>query len=451
MNSIEIFDAIEAIAAVSGKKDKEALIAKYGQDHEFMWVVRAALDPFVTYGMQKVPVRTLFDSENDAAWPRAKVLLGALASRQLTGNGAQEQTRQTLDALDAKSAELLTRIIKKDLRAGFGASTVNKCFKGAIATFPYMRCSLPKDTDFSKWDWERGVISQEKADGMFVNINVESTGVTLTSRQGTPIPQDCIQELAKEMFDLLPMNWQAHGELLVLDPGGKVCPREIGNGILNSVAQGGAVPEGHTVICHVWDGIPLSEVKSKNKFKTPYIKRFMGLAKSADHWRGTLVSPIETRVVNSLEEGLAHYRELLAKGKEGTILKKKDAIWKDGTSKEQIKLKLEVDVELKVVGFEDGKGKNEATFGSIICQSSDDALVVSVSGFTDAERQRIHDNRESTLGNIMTVRANSIMFSSTEGKPHSLFLPRFVEWRGDKTEADSLQRIKDQFESAIAA
>jgi hypothetical protein len=30
-----------------------------------------------------------------------------------------------------------------------------------------------------------------------------------------------------------------------------------------------------------------------------------------------------------------------------------------------------------------------------------------------------------------------------------LFLPRFVEFRKDKTEADSLERVQDQFDSAM--
>ena len=50
-----------------------------------------------------------------------------------------------MTALSKESAELFWRIITKDLRAGFEASTTNKAIKGLIPTFPYMRCSLPND------------------------------------------------------------------------------------------------------------------------------------------------------------------------------------------------------------------------------------------------------------------------------------------------------------------
>jgi hypothetical protein len=42
-----------------------------------------------------------------------------------------------------------------------------------------------------------------------------------------------------------------------------------------------------------------------------------------------------------------------------------------------------------------------------------------------------------------------IMEPSRGGKKWSLFLPRVAEFRKDKTEADSLDKIKEQFEAAI--
>jgi DNA ligase-1 len=45
---------------------------------------------------------------------------------------------------------------------------------------------------------------------------------------------------------------------------------------------------------------------------------------------------------------MIHYRELLLAGKEGSVIGNGDGIWKDGTSKDKIKLKLEVPVDLIV-------------------------------------------------------------------------------------------------------
>lgn len=454
MNSDQIFQIIEQIAAEPSKNGKIALIAQHKDDADFSAVLKAAYDPMITYGMASVPE---VDSNGEATFTFVEVLglyhivklLDDMASRSLTGNAAKAMVENFLNVLSSESGELLKRIIKKDLRAGINESSINKAIKGLIPEFPYMRCCLPKDAKLEKFSWEDGVFSQEKADGMFVNINHEGSGlIRITSRNGTEIPLYHIGQLASAVERVLAPDTQTHGEALVFRNG--VClPREESNGIMNSVAQGGALSDGDEVRVLVWDQIPLGAVEPKGKVQRPYRERFTVLAKQV---RAAAVSPISvipTRLVRSLPEAYAHYGELLALGKEGTIIKHGGAIWRDGTSKEQVKLKLEVNVELRVKAFLPGNGKNEATFGSILCESDCGQLEVGVSGFKDSDRLSLWGKRDELIGSIMTVAANGLMHPKKEGKLHSLFLPRFVEFRHDKHEADDLQRIIDQFDAAI--
>jgi DNA ligase-1 len=201
----------------------------------------------------------------------------------------------------------------------------------------------------------------------------------------------------------------------------------------------------------IWDAIPLSSVVTKGKYEIAYIKRLTAINRALKNSAGQYVQLIPTRIVHSLKDAYAHYRELLLKGKEGTIIKHPHAIWKDGTSKEQVKLKLEFEVELEVTGFEAGNGKNAELFGALVCKSACDGLQVNVSGFTDAKRREIHENREDWTGAIVTVRANSILRPSESNPLHSLFLPRFVERRLDKSVADDLTRIEAQQQAAMEA
>ncbi|WP_297478444.1 hypothetical protein [Ferrovum sp.] len=445
MASDTIFDCIEAIASTSSKNEKEVIIKKVAINDEFQRVLEYAYNPFKTYGIAKRPeVRghghLQFDS---STWE----LLDDLSNRVSTGNAAIEKVRFEMEHLSKPSAELFWRIIKKDLRAGFSESTINKAVKGLIPTFPYMRCCLPKDAKLSAFDWEKGVISQEKADGMFANVDIHANrDVSIRTRQGSEFPSGSLSALEVEVARLLAPNYQHHGELLVLVDG-VVQAREIGNGMLNSVLQGGDLPPGAEVIFKAWDLIPIADVKPKGKGVSPYSSRLQHLEVLA---RGSkLVSLIETRIVHSMEEANYHYRELVKQGKEGTVIKDPHGTWKDGTSKFQVKLKLEVDVDLEVVDFVPGEGKNASTFGSVLCRTADGELEVAVSGFTDAMRLEIHANRQRVLGKIMTVRANSIMTPSESNNIHSLFLPRFVELREDKTHADTLHQVKKQFAEAV--
>lgn len=457
-NSKLAFQAIEEIASTPGKNDKTALLKAFVEDggEFFAKVLKYAYDPFLTYGTRLADcdwrnnagaVHSLFD---EGTWG----LLDDLAARRLTGHNARDAIAGEFKRLDAESAELLSRIILKDLRAGFSESTINKVSKGLIPTFPYMRCSLPKDTNFDEWDWRAGVISQEKADGMFVNVNLDSTGAYLTTRQGTPLPHEGFIDLICEIETRLPAGHQLHGEILIatmnpkIESAYQVLPREIGNGMLNKVIQGGSWEEGCAPILKVWDMIPLECVKTKGRCPTVYVKRLGSINTHLREKPGYLVSLIETRIVRSLKDAYAHYKEHLLKGNEGTIVKKPSMTWKDGTSKDQIKLKLEAPCELEVIGFEEGYGKNAATFGSLICQSSCGQLRVSVgTGLKDADRLI---DRATWMGKIITVKANAIMYSDNlEKKPHSLFLPVYLETRLDKFAADALKRIEWQFENAM--
>lgn len=463
-NAASVFAAIEKIAATSSKIEKENLIKQAGTSSPmFMKVVKAAYDPYVTYGMRKVPVRNESKAPgtntlNEEIW---WTMLDKLATRALSGTAAWDAVQAAVNFLDDASGQLLVRIIRKDLRAGFTDGTINRVFKGTIPEFPYMRCSLPDKSDMPKWNWADGIISQEKADGMFTNVNKDEKGnVWLTTRQGSPIPLDNLELLESAVVAALKPGTQSHGEMTVYKDG-VVLPREVGNGMLNSVLNGGTLDEGCYARLDLWDQIPLSAVQPKGKYPVPYKERLRALlaqlgAPEAQH---PLVKKhiglVPTKMIKGKAAAYAHYRDLLKLGKEGTICKHPDAIWKDGTSKEQVKLKLEVDVDLRVVQVLPGTPgtKNEGRAGSIQCETDCGKLQVNVAVKNEAMRDQIDQDWEAWPGRIMVVRANSIMTPSDSDEAHSLFLPRFVEAgaRTDKEVADDLETVKAIFRNAVEA
>jgi DNA ligase-1 len=239
MNSNDVYALIEQVAATSSKNEKEALLKANASDYLLKRVLEYAYNPFKTYGIRKRP-ETLGDNVGNTFDDGTFELLDDLISRKLTGTAAIEALRGELTALSKSSAELLWRIVNKDVRAGFSESTCNKVWKGLIPDFPYMRCSLPKDAKLDQFDWTLGVVSQEKADGMFVNLDYEADGtVRITSRQGSPFPIEAFELLETEVKARLIAGLQYHGEMLVAR-NGEILPREIGNGIMNSIASGGS-------------------------------------------------------------------------------------------------------------------------------------------------------------------------------------------------------------------
>lgn len=483
MNTNEVRAALRTVAQTTSTKLKTELLKRFLAVNQFKRVVQYALEPHRKFGIIGIPAnpatvaRTgiIRRTQRPAASAQINMLTGFtlntwrllddLSSRAITGNAAAAAVRREAAVLTPDSRELLDMILKKDLGAGIGATLVNKAEPGTIAEFPYMRCSA-MSAKVAEWPWDRGVYVQTKADGMYVNVDLQTNAatqeaeVTITSRQGKELengflPTYAIERLSQvaKVFMNLP-GMRLMGELVLYDRAtGKPAAREISNGAMNSVRQGGEVPEGLQVRFLFWDMIPLSCAIPGGRDDTRYAVRFARLKEAlltTSKTSAELASVIPTTVVRTLASAYLELDKLLAAGEEGAVFKHPDMPWEDRTSPFQVKAKIEETVDLEIVGFTQGTGKNKHLFGSILYASHDGLLEVAATGIPDKERARIHAIRDSLVGTIGEVKANGIMYSKKPGKPHSLFLPRHVRLRDDKRTADTLPEIAAKFDAARA-
>lgn len=452
MNSDQALDILDSIAATSSRNAKQAILAEHVENEFFQWILVSAYNPYFIYGILPTG-EEVGSGSRDFIEADVPSLLNRFMARDLTGQAARDALNDTFAVLSTKSADLLCRILRKDLRAGFSEGSCNKAKKGLIPEFAYMRCSLPKDTKLAEWPWESGVISQEKADGMFANGNLDKVGDFLfMSRQGSIFPMEQFEELAVEMRTTMELGHQYHGEILV-KRNGVILDREIGNGILNSVLKGGTFGPGEQPYFAIWDMVPLDKVQA-GKHELPYSRRLATVLGYVKANKGVqCIGVIPTKIFNTLRHALEHCKALVAEGKEGTIIKKSSMIWKDGTSKDQVKLKLEGDCDLIVTEIVEGKlgGKNQGRPGSLRCKTSDGLLVVDVTVKNEKMRDAVEANPDEWIGKVITVIFNDILAPSPSSDVYSLFLPRMAEaaYRTDKSEADDLPRVQAQLEGAI--
>lgn len=447
LNSNQVFDIIEKIGSIGSTNEKREILKSNIKDELFQKIVELSVNPAKTFGIvpttewiNKSDIETCFTEDTFD-------LLNKLIDRNLTGHAARDSIILELSKLSNKSAELLVRIIRKDLRAGFSANSVNKVMPGLIPEYPYMRCSTPKKDTFKKWDFSKGVYSQLKSDGLFASGN-SLDQFEFISRAGNYFPMEEFSDICEEA--LKAKNNQLHGEILVVEDG-KILPRTLGNGILNSILQGAKFKDNQKPLYVVWDIIPVEESKRKNKYKVPYSKRIALLEEMFKDCKYILVTEYE--ILYSLEECYLHAARLIKEGHEGTVIKNPDAIWEDGTSKNQIKIKVEFDCDLVIKEILPGKvnTKNEGRPGALRCESSDGIVKVNITVKNDKMRNAIEANPQEWIGKIVTVLANDITTSGNDTSVYSLFLPRLVEdiYRIDKTEADDYQKIRDALDAVI--
>lgn len=139
MNSDFIFDTIEEVASTSKTKQKlEIINSKLANNELVASLFKFTYDPLIRFGVRDVEPLGIHGT-NTIDFESVS-LLNNLYESQLTGNAAREALKTEFERLTEKSANLLYRVIQKDLRAGFSDSTVNKVYKNLIPEFPYMRC-----------------------------------------------------------------------------------------------------------------------------------------------------------------------------------------------------------------------------------------------------------------------------------------------------------------------
>lgn len=453
----KIFDEI---AAESSTKLKQEILTKYKDNETLKRVLYLANSKRVKYYIKQIPDYTTNGINGDLT--AALKDLSRISDREVTGSDAAELLKNTLAGLSADDAYIVERIIEKDCKIGMGTTYMNKVFKDLIEDTPYMGAvSFDEKKARDIFKGGKTGFSQIKMDGRYCNAIIRSGEVELESRQGEPTTLKgalFLEELAK--FEDCVLNgeltidgvsrYESNGIIAsLIDIIGKRHERSQKDNAKKLAAfenKHGNIEEWLRRIRYtVWDTITVNEYFDK-KSKTPYYVRLNNAEKLIALSDAKMVRLIESKPVKTYGEAMEHFQEVLATEvdgvpQEGTILKAIDGEWKDGKPTWQIKLKIEMNVDLKIVGFNYGtKGtKNENVISSLVCESSDGLLVTQPQGLKESDMKFITANQNNLLGSIIEVKCSGLSNDVTGS--YSLMYPAFKGFRDDKNVADSLNDI----------
>jgi len=451
---------LDEVANTQGDKAKVAALTKY-QDNELLKrVLYLAKSKRVKFYIRQIPPYTTpsqpFNTLEDAMRQ-----LSVFSERKVTGNNAVHHLASTLGSLSSDDAYVIERIIDKDLKFGLSTTHINKVFKALIEKTGYMGCKPYNEAKVAAvFAGGKMGVSEVKADGRFSNAVISGNIAELESRQGEEVLiGECTLMAELSKFPDCVLN----GEFVI--PQFK---REISNGIMTSIinitkkinsddasefAKGEASRDKlckkydieyqdllDSITYIVWDILDIDEYYANNSTKTRH-ERLNRLNFTVTEYCPTKIKVVEHKFVSSVEEALEHFAEKLAAGEEGTVLKTLDGLWRDGKRYNQIKLKIEFDVDLKIVGFNYGtKGtKNENVISSLQCESSDGLLSTQPQGLTEEQMLFVTENQDVLLGTVAECKCNGI--SQDNKGNYSLMYPALKSFRDDKNVADSLEDI----------
>lgn len=480
-----IYNIIEKIAQTSSSNEKIEIL-KANKDNELLKkVLYYCYNPLFNYytkhQVEEYRQYETVEEGSEVILDYIFPVLDALIARKFTGNAAIDYLNDLANELHYLDRIILNKIIARDMACGISAKSINKVWKDLIRELPYMRCSLLDKVDRINFP----AFVQKKADGLFCNVVIVDGDVNFFTRNGTEFDLNCLKDEIHHSFtaNTLENSVVLHGELLVSGSDGNEESRKKGNGLINSLIKKEQSTE--TLLAKiaekigsskdklvseltrklaeydetdkklklvVWDIVPYDDwVKGESKLKY-YDERFPALQLYVSEH----VSIVDGKIVNSFEEAQEFYKEQIENGYEGAVLKNLSMGWKSHTSPEQLKMKSEKETDLEIVGYVPGTGENVGGIGSLCCVSSCRNLKVDVSGLTKVMRgiERVDENDSSKgwkviegfdcncyNGKIITVKFNEAIQSESKDT-YSLFLPRFVEIRHDKNEADDLETIK---------
>lgn len=492
-----IIDILNELAATDSINEKKAIMEREKGNELLKRVFVMAYSKRFNYGIKKWGTRAK-DEIHLTLEDMLYMLEEKLAKRIVTGNAAIEKLEIALSQTSEGDAEVIRRVLMRDLECGTGLTIANKIWKNCIPEQPQMLASAYDEKLIQKHiKWP--AFAQLKADGARCFAEVTDDGVKFFSRAGNEYQG--LHKLAKELMIITedarkrhPAGVMIDGELVYHAP--KVEPkadndlfgmfeepeelskaaefqnvdRSTSNGLANKSLKGTISQiEASGMKLQAWDYVPLDVVYSEGeKPGFAYDVRFRALEAMiaegvALHGFDSVIL-IENQWVYNLKEAREVYKKYVDQGLEGIILKNMGSFWENKRSKNLIKFKEVIDIAMEIVGFYP-HSKDPNKLGGVQLKSLCGKITSDCgSGFKDTTRVKVKgkwvdipiDERDEMDRERLMVEALSgnlvgrIADCECNGWVHSkgrkdgtvgIFLPIIKGFRFDKTSADTFEDV----------
>ncbi len=413
--------------------EKALMAAKLGSADAqcFLFNCYQAYNPFYVFGVRQVP-ETQNLTGRDNPWTQFWALLEALRTRYITGHRARDAIEAMSQQFDSDEWNgLARRVLIKDLRCGISEKTINKVVGRTDYRIPVFSCQLAQDSaDHPKK--LRGIKRLEcKLDGVRVLAVIDHGNVTLYSRNGKEFenfPQiaDAVED-ARKHFQF----GRGSGGRFVLD--GEIVGESFQQLMRQAHRKSNAETAGMTY--HIFDIIPL-EAFQEGHWNVPQDRRLEWLEQARERLMETACLRIMPGMTVDLDSAEGHdvmqrfAEAAVAEGYEGIMIKNLDAPYECRRSDFWMKWKPVISVDLAIVGFEEGTGRNKNRLGAIICEGEDNGRHIRVnvgSGLSDSDRDQYWLARNQLLGHLVEVQADAV--TQNQDGSYSLRFPRFLRFR----------------------
>jgi len=391
-----MFTVIAALEATTKRNEKKAILLN-NQSDLLKKIINYALDPYRVFYLRKFDTYTKpegfipslkFDS------PELWKLLDDLSARKVTGHAGLEAHKNVASKLSNEEEELLRRVILKDLRCGVSTSTANDVFPDCVPEFNVMLAEkYDKDTAMFP------AYAEPKIDGIRTRATLHGStvdSIVYQSRSGKEF--ETLDHLSAELLECFPPGAIIEGETKTLTGSFQTS--------IGAVSAKKNKKTDVTIGFVMFDIFTVDEEKRQDVLMT-YDARQIQLASYLSAYKaknpGTLLTILERKVVKNHEDVMNAYGEFLEAGHEGAMVKIIDGRYEFKRSTNWLKVKPVETVDLEIIGFEEGNGRNEGRLGYVHVNFEGRACRVGT-GFKDEMREEIWNNKSKYMGAIAEIK-----------------------------------------------
>ena len=452
---LDLLIEIEGLSGAGSQKVKQDLI-RDNMSPELETIIRISFDPFLTTKLHKLEV--LPESSNDLptdTFPTLKDLSERLFVAPAANDSLRKEAHDLVNRspLSLEQRKMLAKILTKRVNIGIGAKLINKAVGKPLVPDPSLMLAEDDESQIAKWS---NIVIEEKYDGVRVIAIVKGDDVAYFTRSFNELPGRCLQKITRGIRLLLNGIDVPHpgiffdGELTDLN-------RKSVSGKVTQMLKGNPADSiGDDMLYNIFD-VEEAQVLESGKGVNPFYRRRQLLETmfKSNKWdlivdriieqkneKVELTSLVLANSITTDDHSLIHktYKELVDIGGEGVIVKSPDHLYECKRSKSWIKIKEVNDCDLIIKGWYPGEGKREGYIGGLICEDSSGEVKVKVgSGFTEEDLKTLSQDPDGLVGKIAACQYNVVINDKTGG--WSLFLPRFIEVRTDKDEADDMRGL----------
>lgn len=429
---MQVAEILEQIRTTKGSIAKSGILKEHAANKLLQKVLKLGLDNFIPFNIVKVPkvkdeerrwpANQGHDSDEQAEHDRWSMFFNVAegcATRRLTGNTAIAAMHYALCSANPEEEKWMRKILQKKLSIGIATKSVNKIHPGLIPTFEVALAQQFEPKRIKDMDF---VYVEPKLDGIRCFAIVENGKAQLFARSGKLISNfdstigAVLGELGDGCYD---------GELM-------------GEDFVALMRQAYRKDNAKIDDAYIslFDYLPLKEWKSgdvimSTRDRYTKLKRKVASLNLRELITKPIDEPLYVSVVDrheipaEVENIMALHHTFVQEGYEGAMVKTIDAPYRFGRSYDVMKVKQFHDVDLPIIGLEEGTGRHQNKLGAVKVNYNGVDVKVG-SGFSDEERELVWEDQASFIDRVIEVRYQEV---TPDG---SLRFPTFVCFRNDR-------------------